>query len=164
MTPNFNRYELPLAYMVISASPRDPGEYMDQLGRFGAPPRHRNEAGCFAMQEHACGIAQQLSIARAMHLARLKPCLACTPSSPDPCAETTSVVRFRAITNDALRRHAIDTHLSRWPAALANLYAAGDDHFDACLKLARERGLLRQLLALTGPPTAGQVCGPGAAC
>eukprot|EP00955_Chlamydomonas_euryale_P109074 365905-Chlamydomonas_euryale.AAC.3 len=86
------RYELPLAYMVISASPRDPGEYREQLSA------------------------------------------------------------FESVRDPHLRRHAIDAHLGRWPAALSHLFAAGDTHFDAALSLARQHGLLRQLLALCGPP------------
>ena len=36
-------------------------------------------------------------------------------------------------------RHAVDVHLQRWPQALHNLLAAGDEHFSDALALAEER-------------------------
>lgn len=83
-------HDLALAYMVVSHSRRDPGEYLAELQRFGAVP-----AG-------------------------------------------------------ALRAHALEAHLGRWPAALAALVAAGEAHADAALKLAKgkvrgERTRLRTL-------------------
>ena len=42
----------------------------------------------------------------------------------------------------------MDAHLGRWERALAHLLAAGPAHHSTALALARERGLLRQLLAL----------------
>jgi hypothetical protein len=47
-----------------------------------------------------------------------------------------------------LQRHAIDTHLRRFDRALAHLAAAGPAHFPAALKLAADKGLLRQLIGL----------------
>ena len=44
----------------------------------------------------------------------------------------------------------------RWDSALRNLLAAGDDHFAAALELARDKGLLRQLLQLQ---QGGRRCG-----
>lgn len=82
-------YDLPLAFMVVSHSQKDPGEYLAELSRFGS------------------------------------------------------------ISNIHLQRHAIDMSLGRYSKALDKLVAAGPMHFEAALKLARERGLLRQLLALT---------------
>jgi len=82
-------YDLPLAFMVVSHSQKDPGEYLSELSRFGA------------------------------------------------------------ITDNHLQRHAIDMALGRYSQALNHLVAAGPAHFESALKLARERGLLRQLLALT---------------
>lgn len=41
-------------------------------------------------------------------------------------------------------RHAVDMHLQRWPHAMHDLLAAGDDHFEAALSLAQEQ--VRQLL------------------
>lgn len=82
-------YDLPLAFMVVSHSQKDPGEYLSELSRFGA------------------------------------------------------------IADNHLQRHAIDMALGRYSQALNHLVAAGPGHFQATLKLARERGLLRQLLALT---------------
>ena len=72
-------YELPLAYMVIAHSQRDPGEYLLELQSFAGKP------------------------------------------SP------------------ALRHHAIDAHLGRWPRALRHLVAAGEQHFNAALTLAKEK-------------------------
>ncbi len=54
--------------------------------------------------------------------------------------------RLGAAPAGPLRRLAVDTHLGRWPQALDALGEAGRGHFDAALALARERGLLRQLL------------------
>jgi elongator complex protein 1 len=82
-------YDLPLAFMAVSHSQKDPGEYLAELSRFGV------------------------------------------------------------ITTPQLQRHAIDISLGRWSKALENLVAAGPAHFEQALKLAREKGLLRQLLALT---------------
>ena len=53
-----------------------------------------------------------------------------------------------------LRRHRIDCHLGHWGLALTHLLAAGPAHHDAVLDLARDRGLLRQLLALCERPPA----------
>lgn len=81
-------YELGLAYMVIAASQRDPGEYMLQLQGFAlaGPPE--------------------------------------------------------------LQRHAVDMHLGRFGRALQHLMALQPLHFDDALALARDKGLLRDLLAL----------------
>eukprot|EP00887_Chlorella_sp_A99_P002271 scaffold10.g2271.t1 len=60
--------------------------------------------------------------------------------------------------------HAIDCHLGRWERALAHLLAAGPAKHDAALALAKDKGLLRQLLALcqkSGAPSAA--AGPAAA-
>ncbi|KAG2431603.1 hypothetical protein HYH02_013296 [Chlamydomonas schloesseri] len=82
-------YDLPLAYMVVVASPnKDPGEALAELQRFGA-------------------------------------------IAPQP-----------------LQRYSIDMHLRRHASALGHLVAAGPQHFGQALQLARERGLLRQLLQL----------------
>ena len=72
-------YELPLAYMVIAHSQRDPGEFLLELQGFAVKP------------------------------------------SP------------------ALQRHAIDAHLGRWPRALRHLMEAGEQHFEAVLKLAKDK-------------------------
>lgn len=82
-------YDLPLAFMAVSHSQKDPGEYLAELSRFGV------------------------------------------------------------ISNPQLQRHAIDVSLGRWSKALDDLVTAGPAHFEQALKLAREKGLLRQLLALT---------------
>jgi elongator complex protein 1 len=82
-------YDLPLAFMVVSHSQKDPGEYLSELSGFGS------------------------------------------------------------ISDVHMQRHAIDMSLGRYPKAVEHLVAAGPTQFDAALKLARERGLLRQLLALT---------------
>ena len=75
-------YELPLAYMVIAHSQRDPGEYLLELQGFAGKP------------------------------------------SP------------------ALRHHAIDAHLGCWPQALRHLVSAGEQHFEAALKLAQDKASL----------------------
>lgn len=56
--------------------------------------------------------------------------------------------RIAALPEGPLRCHAVDLHLQRYDRALAHLVAAGEGHFAEALELARERGLLRQLLAL----------------
>lgn len=82
-------YDLTLAFMVVSHSQKDPGEYLAELTSFGS------------------------------------------------------------LCNEQLRGHAIDMSLGRYDRALEHLYAAGPGHFEAALKLAQDKGLLRQLLALT---------------
>lgn len=52
--------------------------------------------------------------------------------------------RYGCIQDSNLRRHAIDTRLGRHDAALAHLVAAGPEHFEAALALARRHGLMRQ--------------------
>lgn len=79
-----------------------------------------------------------------------------THSQRDPGEYLLQLQRFAAIAEPALRRHAIDAHLGRWPLALQALVDAGDAHFDAALALAREKGLLRLLLKLVGPEKAEQ--------
>ncbi|KAK9834184.1 hypothetical protein WJX81_006434 [Elliptochloris bilobata] len=80
-------HDLALAYMVVSHSRRDPGEYLAELARFAAAPE------------------------------------------------------------GPLRAHALEAHLGHWPAALRALVAAGDAHADAALQLAKDKGLLRELMA-----------------
>eukprot|EP00884_Botryococcus_braunii_P015718 jgi/Botrbrau1/282/Bobra.0022s0250.1 len=79
-------YELELAYMVVAAGQRDPGEYLAELSVYAARP-------------------------------------------PGP-----------------LRREAIDMALGRFSSALRNLVEAGPSHFPSALKLARDKGLLRELI------------------
>lgn len=81
-------YDLTLAFMVVSHSQKDPGEYLAELTSFGSQD------------------------------------------------------------NEHLRCHAIDMSLARYDRALGHLVAAGHQHFEAALRLATEKGLLRQLLAL----------------
>jgi elongator complex protein 1 len=67
----------------------------------------------------------------------------------DPGEYLSELTDFGSQSQEDLRRYAIDMSLCRYDRALENLVAAGASHFDAALKLAVERGLLRQLLALT---------------
>ncbi|PNH07535.1 Elongator complex protein 1 [Tetrabaena socialis] len=55
---------------------------------------------------------------------------------------------FASLAPPPLQRYHIDMHLRRFASALANLAQAGPQHFQQALQLARERGLLRQLLQL----------------
>ncbi|GFR43049.1 hypothetical protein Agub_g4055, partial [Astrephomene gubernaculifera] len=66
----------------------------------------------------------------------------------DPGEYLGELARFGRMTPPALQRHAIDMSLRRYPAALSNLVQAGPEYFQQALQLARERGLLRQLLQL----------------
>ncbi|WIA32299.1 hypothetical protein OEZ86_003144 [Tetradesmus obliquus] len=70
-------------------------------------------------------------------------------SQKDPGEYLSELTAFGSQSDVSLRCHAIDLSLGRYDKALAHLVAAGPAHFDAALKLAKERGLLRQLLALT---------------
>eukprot|EP00775_Hariotina_reticulata_P003629 gene3629-3891_t len=67
----------------------------------------------------------------------------------DPGEYLSELTDFGSQSQQELRRYAIDMSLRRYDRALENLVAAGPRHFDAALKLAVDRGLLRQLLALT---------------
>ncbi|KXZ43844.1 hypothetical protein GPECTOR_79g123 [Gonium pectorale] len=66
----------------------------------------------------------------------------------DPGEYMAELGRLGAISPPALQRHAVDVSLRRWGSALRNLVEAGPQHFAQALQLARERGLLRQLLQL----------------
>ncbi|BDA44195.1 Elongator complex protein 1 [Coccomyxa sp. Obi] len=72
-------------------------------------------------------------------------------SQRDPGEYMAQLQAFAALPAGPLRRHALDMHLGRWAHALHDLLQAGDAHFDAALALARDKGLLRELLdALPG--------------
>ncbi|KAG1673002.1 hypothetical protein FOA52_005932 [Chlamydomonas sp. UWO 241] len=64
-------YELPLAYMVASASPRDPGEYLDQLARFrSVGDRHlRHHAIDVHLGRWAPALASLYAAGEAQHFA-----------------------------------------------------------------------------------------------
>jgi len=47
-----------------------------------------------------------------------------------------------------MQRYSIDIHLGRYDRALRNLYSAGDDQWDACLRLIRTRSLYHVALSL----------------
>ncbi|EFJ51885.1 hypothetical protein VOLCADRAFT_87528, partial [Volvox carteri f. nagariensis] len=66
----------------------------------------------------------------------------------DPGEYLSELQRFGALSPPALQRHAVDMSLRRYPSALRHLVEAGPQHFEQALQLARERGLLRQLLQL----------------
>ncbi|GLI58497.1 hypothetical protein VaNZ11_000228 [Volvox africanus] len=66
----------------------------------------------------------------------------------DPGEYLSELQRFAAISPPALQRHALDMSLRRYSSALRNLAQAGPQHFEQALQLARERGLMRQLLKL----------------
>ncbi|GIL52022.1 hypothetical protein Vafri_7984, partial [Volvox africanus] len=66
----------------------------------------------------------------------------------DPGEYLSELQRFAAISPPALQRHAVDMSLRRYSSALRNLAQAGPQHFEQALQLARERGLMRQLLKL----------------
>ncbi|EIE25950.1 IKI3-domain-containing protein [Coccomyxa subellipsoidea C-169] len=67
-------------------------------------------------------------------------------SQRDPGEYMAQLQTFAALPPGPLRRHALDMHLGRWWHALHALLQAGDAHFDAALRLARDKGLLRELL------------------
>ncbi|KAG2485392.1 hypothetical protein HYH03_015878 [Edaphochlamys debaryana] len=66
----------------------------------------------------------------------------------DPGEAMSELQRFAAISPPALQRHAVDMSLRRYGKALASLVEAGPEYFPQALQLAKERGLLRQLLQL----------------
>ncbi|GIL71049.1 hypothetical protein Vretimale_4117 [Volvox reticuliferus] len=66
----------------------------------------------------------------------------------DPGEYLSELQRFAAISPPALQRYAVDMSLRRYSSALRNLAEAGPEHFEQALQLARERGLMRQLLLL----------------
>ncbi|KAF6250794.1 IKI3 family-domain-containing protein [Scenedesmus sp. NREL 46B-D3] len=70
-------------------------------------------------------------------------------SQKDPGEYLAELTAFGSQADVSLRCHAIDMSLGHYDKALAHLVAAGPTHFQAALKLAKDRGLLRQLLALT---------------
>jgi len=67
----------------------------------------------------------------------------------DPAEHMAQLAEFGRDQPEPLRRAAVDTMLGRHARALAHLAAAGPANFPAALALARERGLLRRLLAIT---------------
>jgi elongator complex protein 1 len=67
----------------------------------------------------------------------------------DPGEYLAELTAFGSQADVSLRCHAIDMSLGRYDKALTHLVSAGPSHFEATLKLAKDRGLLRQLLALT---------------
>lgn len=69
-------------------------------------------------------------------------------SQKDPGEYLAELTGFGSQKDERLRCHAIDMSLGRYDRALTHLVAAGSRHFDAALKLAKDKGLLRQLLAL----------------
>jgi elongator complex protein 1 len=70
-------------------------------------------------------------------------------SQKDPGEYLAELTAFGSQPDVSLRCHAVDMSLGRYDKALTHLVAAGPVHFEAALKLAKDRGLLRQLLALT---------------
>jgi elongator complex protein 1 len=70
-------------------------------------------------------------------------------SQKDPGEYLAELTAFGSQSDVSLRCHAIDMSLGRYDKALGHLVAAGPVHFEAALKFAKDRGLLRQLLALT---------------
>jgi elongator complex protein 1 len=70
-------------------------------------------------------------------------------SQKDPGEYLAELTAFGSQADVSLRCHAIDMSLGRYDKALTHLVSAGPAHFEAALKLAKDRGLLRQLLALT---------------
>jgi elongator complex protein 1 len=70
-------------------------------------------------------------------------------SQKDPGEYLAELTAFGSQADVFLRCHAIDMSLGRYDKALMHLVKACPAHFEAALKLAKDRGLLRQLLALT---------------
>lgn len=68
-------------------------------------------------------------------------------SQRDPGEYLVDLQRFADIKNHHLRYATIDKHLERYSQAVQHLVEAGDDYFDAALKLASEQNLLRFLLS-----------------
>ncbi|KAK9808650.1 hypothetical protein WJX72_001296 [[Myrmecia] bisecta] len=69
-------------------------------------------------------------------------------SQRDPGEYLLELQRFAGLRPPALAKHAIDMHLQRYERALPHLLAAGPHHFEQALQLARDKGLLRELLHL----------------
>jgi elongator complex protein 1 len=70
-------------------------------------------------------------------------------SQKDPGEYLAELTAFGSQADVSVRCHAIDMSLGRYDKALTHLVTVGPAHFDSALKLAKDRGLLRQLLALT---------------
>lgn len=60
-------------------------------------------------------------------------------SQRDPGEYMLELQGFASAPSPALQKHAIDMHLGRWLPALQHLLAAGDEHFDAALRLAQDK-------------------------
>ena len=74
----------------------------------------------------------------------------------DPGEYLQELSGFGGVADPNLQRYQIDMHLGRFSKALGHLHAAGPWHFEGCLKLAKERGLLRQLLQLQQKEVQGE--------
>lgn len=59
-------------------------------------------------------------------------------SQRDPGEYLLELQQFAAKPKGALREYAINMHLQRTPEAMRNLLAAGDDHFQEAVSLARK--------------------------
>lgn len=66
----------------------------------------------------------------------------------DPAEYLVELQRFASFHPPNYQRYYIDMHLRRFPEALENLVKSGNEHFDGCLDLAKQKGLLHELLAL----------------
>ena len=69
-------------------------------------------------------------------------------SQRDPGEYLLELQQFAAQPEGPLRQHAINMHLGRTSAALRDLLAAGDGHFDRAVQLARSEVGSQQLWVL----------------
>ncbi|CAD7702171.1 unnamed protein product [Ostreobium quekettii] len=71
-----------------------------------------------------------------------------THAQRDPGEYLLELQAFSAMHPLAYQKHQIDLHLKRYELALHNLVAAGDAFFEKAVDLAKEQGLMRDLLGL----------------
>ncbi|KAK9849951.1 hypothetical protein WJX84_009719 [Apatococcus fuscideae] len=69
-------------------------------------------------------------------------------SQRDPGEYLLELQQWAAVLQAPLRQHALNMHLHRFSHALRNLVNAGPDHFQRAIDLARDKGLLRELMKL----------------
>ncbi|KAK9859824.1 hypothetical protein WJX84_001803 [Apatococcus fuscideae] len=69
-------------------------------------------------------------------------------SQRDPGEYLLELQQWAAIRQVPLRQHALNLHLRRFSLAMRDLVDAGPDHFQRAIDLARDKGLLRELMKL----------------
>lgn len=76
----------------------------------------------------------------------------------DPAEYLLELQTFASYHPPNFQKYHIDMHLKRFPKALENLVKSGDEHFDGCLNLAKQKGLLHELLAIVDEHESGEDC------